>query len=120
MLAIPLAQVPNQQISFNADGVLWTVHVYQAITHMCADVSRSALPTDPAGTSGQVPIIQGVRCFGGIALLQYPYMYEPNLGNFMFDSDADWTNFGASCNLYYLEQSEIGEFVAALEEGTIG
>jgi hypothetical protein len=109
MLAIPLVSTPNQQISFNADGVLWTIHVYQAVTHMCADILQN-----------NVPIINGVRCFGGVALMPYPYMYEPDLGNFMFDSDADWTNFGSSCNLYYLEQDEISEFVAALAEGTIG
>jgi hypothetical protein len=109
MLAIPLAQVANQNISFTADGVLWTIHVYQAINHMCADIYQN-----------NVAVIQGVVCLSGTALMPYPYMYEPNLGNFMFDSDADFTEFGASCNLYYLEQSEISEFVAALAEGTIG
>lgn len=109
MLAIPLAQVPNQQISFIADGVLWTVHVYQAVTHMCADVLKN-----------NVAVISGVRCFGGVALMPYAYMYEPSLGNFMFDSDGDWTEFGASCNLYYLEQSEIQTFVDALASGVIG
>jgi hypothetical protein len=108
MLAIPLQPLPNQSVSFNADGVLWTVHVYQAITHMCADVS----------INGE-PVIQGVRCFGGIGLMPYPYMYEPDYGNFMFDSDADYTEFGASCNLYYLEQDEIAEFTAALAAGVI-
>lgn len=119
MLAIPLEQVPNQQISFNADGVLWTIHVYQAVNHMCADVSRSVLPTDPAGSANPFPLINGIRCFGGVGLLPYPYMYQPNFGNFMFDSDADWTEFSASCNLYYLEQDEIAEFTAALQAGVI-
>lgn len=119
MLAIPLSQVANQSISFNADGVLWTIKVYQAITHMCADISRSILPSDPAGTTGPVSLINGIRCFGGIPLLQYEYQYAPNLGNFVFDSDADWTNFGASCQLYYLEQNEIQEFLDALNQGVI-
>ncbi len=108
MLAIPITQVPNQQISFNADGALWTVHIYQAVNHMCADILLN-----------NVPVINGVRCFGGIALMPYPYMYEPAYGNFMFDTDADWTEFGASCNLYYLEQSEIPLFTAALQQGVI-
>lgn len=119
MLAIPLSQVANQQVSFSADGVLWTVKVYQSINFMCADISRSPLPSDPAGTSGPVPLISGIRCFGGTPLLQYAYQYAPNLGNFIFDSDADWTNFGATCQLYYLEQSEIGQFLSALEQGVI-
>jgi len=46
-------------------------------------------------------------------------MYQPNFGNFMFDSDADWTEFSASCNLYYLEQDEIAEFTDALQAGVI-
>lgn len=108
MLAIPLAQVANQSVSFNADGVLWTIKVYQAINHMCADISKNG-----------VKVIDGVRCFAGIQLLPYEYMYAPNLGNFVFDSDADWTLFGASCQLYYLSQEEIPVFLSALETGVI-
>lgn len=119
MLAIPLEQVANQQVSFNADGALWTVHVYQSINFMCADVERSVLPTDPAGTVGPVPLINGVRCFGGIPLLQYSWQYSPSLGNFVFDADADWTEFGATCQLYYLEQDELSLFLSALAEGVI-
>jgi hypothetical protein len=108
MLAIPLSPVANQSVSFNADGVLWTVHVYQAVSHMCADISKNG-----------VKIVDGVRCFGGIPLMQYSYMYAPNLGNFCFDSDADWTNFGNSCNLYYMPQDELAEFLDALQQGVI-
>lgn len=104
MLLIPLAQVPNQAISFTGDGVLWTLHVYQGGNFMCADVLKSG-----------VPVVNGVRCFGGIALLQYDYMSAPDLGNLLFDTDADWTNFGASCSLYYLSQSEMAVFDAAME-----
>jgi hypothetical protein len=105
MLAIPLSQVANQSVSFNADGVLWTVHLYQSINFVCADISIN-------GTL----IVTAVRCFGGIPLLQYAYLSAPNLGNFCFDSDGDWTQFGASCNLYYLEQSELQEFLTALAQ----
>ena len=119
MLAIPLVQVANQSISFAADGVMWTVHLYQSINFVCADISRSVMPNDPVGTVGPVAIANGVRCFGGIPLLQYAYQYAGGLGNFCFDSDADWTNFGASCNLYYLEQSELTVFLDALSSGVI-
>jgi len=119
MLAIPLSQIANQSVEFNADGVLWSIKVYQSINFVCADVSRSILPSDPDGTTGPVPLVNGIRCFGGIPLLQYAWQYEPNLGNFIFDSDADWTNFGATCQLYYLEQDEISEFLAALQAGVI-
>jgi hypothetical protein len=104
MLAIPLTQVPNQAISFNADNVLWSLHIYQGGNFVCADILKNG-----------ISVVDGVRCFGGIPILQYGYMTAPDLGNFVFDTDADWTNFGASCNLYYLNQSEMAEFTAAME-----
>ena len=107
MLLIPLSQVPNQAVSFNADTVLWTIHIYLGGNFMCADVEIN-------GT----PIVSGFRCFGGIPLLPYSYMSAPNLGNLVFDQDADWTQFGASCNLYYLNQAEMEEFNAAMENWT--
>ncbi len=103
MLLIPLVQVPNQTLSFNADNVLWTLHVYQAGKFVCADILIN-------GT----PVFNGVRAFAGTKLLQYGYMTAPNLGNFLFDEDADWTNFGASCNLYYLDTAEMATFEAAM------
>lgn len=66
---------------------------------MCADVTRN-------GT----PIANGVRCFGGIPVMPYSYMFAPDFGNFVFDSDADWTAFGAACNLYYLSASEFTQY----------
>ncbi len=96
MYQVPLSQVPNQSSSFNADGAYWTIRIYQSVEFMCADITRN-------GTD----IILGVRCFGGIPLMPYGYMYTPNFGNFVFDSDADWTNFTGSCNLYYASQDEI-------------
>lgn len=106
MFAIPLAAVPNQSISFTVDGAFWSIHVFQSILHMCADI-----------TCNGSPVVTAVRCFGGTPLMQYPYMYEPNFGNFIFDSDGDWTEFGASCNLYYLESSEFEQFQAIAQEG---
>jgi len=103
MFLIPLAQVPNQALSFNADNSLWTIHVYQSAKFVCADIQ----------IDGE-PIFTGVRCFGGTKLLQYGYMTAPDLGNFVFDEDADWTNFGASCNLYYLSKAELAQFEAAM------
>jgi len=99
MFQIPLSALPNQSISFNLDGAYWQLRVFQAVNSMCADISRDG-----------VPIVTGVRCYGGVALMQYPHMYQPNFGNFIFDSDADWTNFGTSCNLYYLQCGELEQF----------
>jgi len=69
---------------------------------MYADISRNG-----------VKLMDGVRCFGGIALMPYSYMHTPNFGNLIFDEDADWTNFASSCNLYYLSAAEFAEFQAS-------
>ncbi len=103
MLAIPLASVPNQAISFNADNALWTLHIYQGGKFVCADVR----------INGE-NVIDGFRCFGGIPVLQYDYMTAPDFGNFVFDEDPDWTNFGGSCNLYYLSKDEMAQFNAEM------
>lgn len=96
MYQVPLNQLPNQSVSFNVDGAYWQLKVYQAINSVCADISRN-------GES----IAAGVRCYGGMPLMQYDYMHRPDFGNFVFDSDADWTVFGTSCNLYYLNKTEL-------------
>ncbi len=106
MNQIPLTALPNQTISFNVDGSYWQLHIYQCVNFMCADVTRDG-----------VAVISGVRCFAGMPLLQYPYMYLPTFGNFIFDSDVDWTNFGISCNLYYLKQSELQQFEELMLNG---
>lgn len=107
MFKVPLVAVPNQEIAFNADGAYWQLHIYQAISHMYADVSRDG-----------VKLIDGVGCYGGIALLPYKHLYMPNFGNFIFDSDADWTMFGDSCELYYLTLEELTEY-RALEQAAL-
>ena len=76
---------------------------------MCADIMRNG-----------EPVITGVRCFGGIALMPYGYMAAPGFGNFVFDADGDWTVFGTKCNLFYLEQSEFEQFELMMLLGVNG
>ncbi len=109
MFAIPLNPVPNQTVSFNVDGAFWQLHIFQSIDFMCADV-----------TVNGTPVISGVRCFGAIPLLPYSYMTAPSFGNLVFDSDGDWTGFGTSCNLFYLEQDEFEQFELMLLLGVTG
>ena len=101
MFKIPLTSIPNQSMAFNMDGAYWQIHVFQAVDHMYMDITRN-------GT----PVIKGSRCLGGIPIMPYKYMFTPNFGNFIFDSDADWTAFGVSCNLYYLTAIEYAEYSA--------
>jgi hypothetical protein len=99
MYQIPITSVPNQSLSFNVDGAYWQLHIYQSIDNMCADVTL-------AGAN----VISGHRCLAGVPLMPYPYMHEPNYGNFVFDNIVDWTDFGIGCNLYYLDAAEWTEF----------
>lgn len=101
MYPVPLTAVPNQTISFNVDGAYWSLHIYQAKTMVYADITR-----------GGTLLISGVRCLGGIGLLPYKHLYLPDFGNFVFDSDADWSEFQNSCNLYYLTLAEFQEYKA--------
>jgi hypothetical protein len=106
MYIVPINAEPNQTIAFSIDGAYWSVHLYQSIDFMCADITINGVPT-----------INGVRCFGGVGLMPYEYMYQPSYGNFVFDTDADWTNFGSSCNLYYLDNAEYTAFQLAMKSG---
>jgi hypothetical protein len=108
MYIVPLVAVPNQRISFNIDSAFWQLHIYQSISFMCIDIVQNG-----------VPVVTGNRCFGGVPLMPYEYMFDPNYGNFVFDSDGDWTNFGTdgSCNLYYLQVNEFDEFMETIKVG---
>ncbi len=106
MFLVPLNVLPNQTVSFNIDGAYWQVHVYQAKTSVCADIVRDG-----------VNIALGVRCYVGELLMQYEYMYAPNFGNFVFDSNVDWSDFGVSCNLYYLQKEELSKFLEMVKAG---
>lgn len=99
MQQVPITSVPNQSLSFNVDGAYWQLHIYQAIDSMCIDVAR-----------GGAPLITGSRLSVGDPVLPYSYLYEPDFGNFIFDSDVDWTAFGVECNMFYLSASEFSEY----------
>jgi hypothetical protein len=101
MFLVPITPIPNQSVAFNVDGAYWQVHIFQAKAFMCADISLN----------GEF-VARGVRCFGGVPLMPYEYMHLPKYGNFVFDSDGDWQQFGESCNLYYLTANEWSEFKA--------
>lgn len=108
MQQIPLSAIASQTTSFNVDGAYWTIKVYPAITQMVADVSRD----------GET-LISGVRCFAGIPLLPFRYLSGSAFGNFIFDQDADWEEFGSegTCNLWYLTSDEMENYNALIKQG---
>lgn len=103
MKLVPLAALPNQKLSFNADGIFWELRVYQAISHMCIDIKHDGIAL-PAGK----------RCVEGTLLIPHKYQRVGGLGNFIFNSFADWTKFGTDCLLYYVSDSEAKTFEGLL------
>lgn len=99
MQQVPITSVPNQSLSFNADGAYWQLHIYQAIESMCIDVKRNG-----------VDVITGSRLSVGDPVMPYSYMYQPDFGNFVFDGDVDWTLFGTETNMFYLNAAEWAEY----------
>jgi hypothetical protein len=106
MQQIPLSKVPSQDLSINLDGVYWRINLHLSMQFVCATIVRD----------GET-LISSVRCFVDQPLLPYPYMYEPNFGNFLFDSDVDWENFDGSCSLYYLNSEEFKQYLAIKKAG---
>lgn len=104
MQEIPLEQVPNQRLSFNIGQSYWTLKVYQAINHMCIDISLN-------GNA----LVSGVRCFGGIPAIPFESLIPEGVGNFIFDVDADWELFSNSgCRLYYLNADEYAQYKSSM------
>lgn len=95
MKIIPLSNLPNQSFSFTVDGAYWEVHIYQAIDHMCTDITRN-------GES----LVFGMRCLEGALLLPFSYLWNPGFGNMVFTTEPDWEKFGTTCLLYYLNNDE--------------
>lgn len=106
MQQVPLNAVPRQNLSVTIDGAYWQLSFYMSIYQVCADVIRDG-----------VTIITGVPCYSGIPLMPYQYMSAPNFGNFIFDTDVDWEQFGTNCNLYYLNAAEFAQFNDLLKQG---
>lgn len=96
MQQVPLNVLPNQSLSFTADGDFWEVRIFQGITSMFADIS----------VNGEKKIA-AQRCVEGTLLLPYDYMWKPDsLGNLVFVNDPDWEHFADTVVLLYLSHDE--------------
>lgn len=95
MKLIPLSNLANQSCSFSSDGAYWELHIYQAIDSVCIDIIRN----------GEL-IVCGMRCVEGSLVIPFSYLWDPGFGNLVFDAEPDWENFGSTCRLYYLDNSE--------------
>lgn len=99
MQLIPISNLPNQSLSFSADGSYWELRLYQGAENMLVDITRNS-----------ELIISGFRCVEGSLLIPFDYLWDPMSGNLVFDSVPNWEEFGITCSLYYLGNSEAKEW----------
>lgn len=100
MRTIPLATVPNQQVSINIGENRWTLRIKEAVSSMVADVSLN-----------DQPILSGMRFCVGTPLI--PFRYLAGNGNFLLlvndEELPDWRKFGTTQSLVFVEASELAD-----------
>jgi hypothetical protein len=99
MRQIPLQAVPNQSLSFTADGNRWVVTIKQAVTSMIVDV-----------VINDTAVITGFRIPGDDFILPYKYL-GVRQGNLMMTTQQDflpdWNLFGQTQQLFYWSPDEM-------------
>lgn len=101
MQIIALQSVPRQKFTAIMDGVVFDIRLVAAGNCMYADISNSG-----------VPVVSGMKCCPGTALLPYRYM-EGQAGQFIFATGANntelpwWENFNTDQTLYYVTAAEL-------------
>lgn len=97
MRTIPLAAIPNQDLSVRLDNQRLVLRLKEAEGVMVADLDRDG-----------VRILSGTRVLAGEPIIPYGYL---EIGNFMLttidDELPDWRNFGATQSLVYLTAAEV-------------
>lgn len=98
MQTIPLAAVPNQQVTVNVGGNRWTLKIKVGNKSLVADV-----------TFNDTPILLGQRLAVGTPLI--PYRYMQSNGNFLLIVDGDelpdWQQLGLTQQLLYVTADEL-------------
>ncbi|UNY40210.1 structural protein [Pseudomonas phage vB_PcuM_ KLEP17-4] len=98
MRTIPLAAVPNQQVTVNIDENRWTIRIKQATTSIIADI-----------TLNDEPLLLGMRVSVGTPII--PFRHLATNGNFLLIVDGeylpDWHEFGTQQVLVYVAPGEL-------------
>lgn len=97
MREIALKPVPNQSLSFSANGVFWRVELKDIPGGVCASVWADG--DKISGCS---------RALEGQPLLPFRYMAQNgNLTIYTGDEPVDWKKFGDSQSLIFLTPEEL-------------
>ena len=98
MRNIPIAAVPNQELSVTLNGNRWVLTLKVGTTSMIADVVLN-----------DQPIVLGHLIAVGTPII--PYEYLQSSGNFLLlvenDELPDWQKFNATQQLVFVEPGEI-------------
>lgn len=102
---VPLAAIPNQELSIRLDGRRYTIALRECGDVMVATVTRDG-----------VALVSAVRCVAGYPLLPYGHL-SADSGNFIFTNTQDgaipfYSDFGSTCQLVYSTAAEIAAAVA--------
>lgn len=98
MRTIPIAAVPNQNLTATIGTNRWTITLKVAVTSMIADILLN-----------DQPIVLGQRIAVGTPIIPYDYLSLD--GNFLLLVDGedlpDWQKFGVSQQLVYVAPDEL-------------
>ena len=99
MYSVPLAAIPNQQVSVRLEGALFSLTVKAARTLMAVTITRD----------GET-VVSGVRCLPDTPLIPYRHM-EGVAGNFYFFTAGGeyphYSRFAGTDRLIYATAAEL-------------
>lgn len=101
MELIEFRAIPSQQFSIPLGGNNYDIKLFSIENSMAYDLAINS-----------VPVISGFKMVTDVLLL--PYVYQEVSGNILLalpeDEDPDYTKFGLSQILYYLDEEEAAEY----------
>ena len=104
MMQIPITNIPNQSLSFSADGNQYDIRIHATSDN--GEPGSEIMAFDI--TINNIVIITGIRAVAGFPII--PSIYLQN-GNFVVltnnDDLPDWNQFGISQQLMYASEAEL-------------
>ena len=104
MMQIPITNIPNQSLSFSADGNQYDIRIHATSDN--GEPGSEIMAFDI--TIYNIVIITGIRAVAGFPII--PSIYLQN-GNFVVltnnDDLPDWNQFGISQQLMYASEAEL-------------
>jgi len=104
MQQVPITNIPNQSLSFNADNNQYDIRIHA--TGDNGEIGSEVMTFDISINS--VVVVTGIRAVAGFPII--PSLYLEN-GNFVVltenDDYPDWNQFGITQQLIYMSAAEL-------------